>query len=184
MIPYFSRIGLEIGLQPCGHPAGPAGRLLAHNRCPKSLQVGCSQKNGAAPEVEELEHKPANLYHPCSWACGSGLEIKHETLSRFQVFSCCKTQSSDEVEFWQVRLEDVDQYYHIVENDSMLLDARTKVCFAMVSKVHVPQPQQMVSAAKLLIEKHPMYTNLSGHPDGRFQKVARKYKHGRRVGGG
>ena len=23
-----------------------------------------------------------------------------------------------------------------------------------------------------------MYTNLSGHPDGRFQKVARKYKHG------
>ena len=118
-----------------GHAAGPAGRLLAHNRCPKSLQVGCSQKNGAAPEVEELEHKPANLCYPGSWACGSGLEIKHETLSRFQVFSCCKTQSSDEVEFWQVRLEDVEQYYHIVENDSMLLDARTKVCFAMVSKV-------------------------------------------------
>jgi hypothetical protein len=162
-----------------GHAAGPASRLLAHNRCPKSLQVGCSQKNGAAPEVDELEHKPPNLCYPGSWACGSGLEIKHETLSRFRVFSCCKTQSSDAVEFWQVRLEDVDNYYHIVENDSMLLDATTKVCFAMVSKVHVPEPQQLVSAAKLLMKKHPMYTNLSGHADGRFQRVAQMADLGR-----
>ena len=107
---------------------------------------------------------------------GFGLEMDEQTVSSFQVVSCQRTQNAEAVEFWQLQLPDVEQYYHILDDDSILVDACTGVLFAMAAAVSISQPEEIVAAAMLLVEKHPVYSNLSGHADGKLKKFAASYK--------
>jgi hypothetical protein len=155
---------------------GPVARPLAQNRDHKSFQAACCPEGGGFHNVSVLGGKPKNLCYPGGTLHGSGLQLRAQTVSRFQVVSCKKTQDASEVEFWQLQLQDVEEHYHILEEDTMLLDADTGVCFAMAAMVDVARPEEIVQAAKLLMRVHPTYSNLSGHPDGKLKKIAIAYK--------
>jgi hypothetical protein len=101
--------------------------------------------------------------------------VNEHTVANFQVLSCQRTQHAEAVEFWQLRLHDVEHRYHIITEDSILTDANTGVSFAMAAATRVSQHDETVEAAMLLMEKYPTYSNLSGHADGKLKRVAASY---------
>ena len=151
---------------------GPVARQIAVNRDQKSIQPAHKPNDGSLHDTRVLECKPRQLCYPGGTLHGSGLQLNERTVANFEVLSCRRTQDAEAVEFWQLRMCDVEHHYHIIADDTILVDADTGVSFAMAAKLQNDQDDEIVKAAMLLIDKHPTYSNLSAHADGKLKKVA------------
>ena len=151
---------------------GPGARQIAANRDQKSIRHARRPDDGSLHDTCVLECKPKQLCYPGGTLHGSGLQLNEQTVANFEVRTCRRTHDAEAVEFWQLRMHDVEHYYHIVAEDTILVDADTGVSFAMAAALQTDQDDEVVRAALLLIEKHPTYSNLSAHADGKLKKVA------------
>ena len=151
---------------------GPVARQLAVNRDQKSIPPARKPADGALHDTHVLNDKPKQLCYPGGTLHGSGLQLNERTVANFEVLSCRRTQHAEAVEFWQLRLQDVEHHYHIIADDTILVDADTGVSFAMAAALQIDQHDETVKAAMLLIDKYPTYSNLSAHADGKLKKVA------------